>query len=507
MAPGAVAPLRPLAHLPALVVATLAFINAGLYIAYAGHPLAMADAWYFIDAFLAKAYEHGVGLLDLYVKRPGNDHAQPIQKLLLLANAKWFHLDFVLEAFAGLAMALGTYLVLHAMIWQDQRRLGNPGWFFAAVASMIAMTIVSLNSSMVFNWSLVTLGYLPHLLVVIAAWACWRSLRGHGNARFALIFVFMAFTLDTMAMIAGASLAGATLLAGMKRGAGWRRVGAVAATVVFCLVAYRLASRLYLHASLPPEQGAGALEALAGSATELPSMLVTVLGSSLAHMTPLTFWFGDGARDVQTALAIAVASAHLWFWWRAWRAPWNATVFTATTMMLMFYASVAGIIVGRVPIFGPGYLHEPRYVLTWQMGNVALLMMLAGASPLPRRRPRAAAIGSGLLLFAMLALQVQLSRHTWDEGRYIQSYIHTMARQMYLLGLDPQAKPASCVPMLTICEAGTGERVRSITFLKRHHLNAYSDEVLQRYSLQAVAAPPPDAGTDAATGSPAPPPR
>ena len=472
-------------------LATLVFGNVAAYIAYAGNPLAMADTWYFLDAFLVRAYEQGFGLVDLYVKRGGIDHAQPLQKLLLLANTRWFAMDFVVESFAGLGMALGTYIVIQRQVLGDQARQQTPGWIKVVSGLAIAATIVSLNAGMIFNWSLVTLGYLPHLFAVIACVLAWQALHGAGWLKFGLMFLLISFSMDSMASITGASLVVAGLLACLLRQAPWRQFPKLLGCILVMLLLYRLASAGYLHAHLPAAPAAdGRLDALVALLPSLPQMAVTILGTSLAHMIPLQGWFGEGAAKAQTMLAIIVGCAHLWFWYRVLRQRWNGSIFLAVVMMLMFYASVLGIIVGRITVFGPTYLNEPRYVLTYQMGIVALLVMFAGSFPVAhgssgwrRHLGVAAAI-------CVVLLQLPLSRHSWDEGRYLQGYYHTMARQMYLLGLDPSLEPATCVPMLTICSAPEKERERSIGFLQRHQLNAYSPAILARYSLQATTTPP-----------------
>lgn len=475
-------------QLSVLLATILAFGGAAAYIGYAANPLAGADAWYFVNAFLAKVYENGVSLLDLYVKRPGADHAQPLQKLLLLANSRWFDLDFVVEAYMGLAMALGTYLALWRMTLVDARARGLDPWLHAMLLAAIAGVFVSLNAGGIFNWSLVTLGYLPHLFLVLAAAVCWRSLQGGGSVAFGLLFLLMAFTLDNMAIITGAALLVASVLAKVKAGLPLRRLATVIALVVLALMAYSLTSRFYLHAGLPSEPSGAPLQ-LAMLLSNAPGMLKGVLASSLIHRVPLQFYLGtSNASHAEWIIGMAMAGAHLWFWWIALRRSWNRTVFLAVCIMLTMYASVAGIIYGRIPVFGPDYIYQPRYVLTYQMGPVALLLMLLGTVRAPGSAW--AKVAAAALLACMLVLQAMLARHSWKEARYIQDYIHTMARQMYLMGLDPSASLASCVPFLSVCDKPASERTQAIEFLRDHRLNGYSPRLLRRYRLEAVVTPP-----------------
>lgn len=163
-----------------LVLSLAAFANAAGYILYAGNPLLSSDAWYFVDAFLRKAMEDGASIQDYYVKRSADDHAQPLLKLLLLANAEWFGLDFVLEALAGLLFALLTYVVLARAALANGPD-GRIGWRQGFGLGVVAACLVTLNAGMVFNWSLVTLGYLSYLLAALAGFAAWRVLAKNGG--------------------------------------------------------------------------------------------------------------------------------------------------------------------------------------------------------------------------------------------------------------------------------------------------------------------------------------
>jgi hypothetical protein len=476
---------------PQLLVAVamlFAFGTAAAYISYAANPLAGADAWYFVNAFLAKVYENGVGLLDIYVKRPGPDHAQPIQKLLLLANARWFDLDFVVEAYMGLTMALGAYLAMWRITLVDARARGIDPWIHALLLAAVAGVFVSLNTGGIFNWSLVTLGYLPHLFLMLAAAACWRSLQGAGSGAFAAIFLLMAFTLDNMAIITGAALLATAILAALRNKLPLRRPVIVGMLTLLSLLAYLLASRLYLHTDVHPASESAPVQ-LGTLLSNAPVMLKGVLASSVLYRVPLEFYLGaEHVPAVEWTVGVLMAVAHLWFWWSALRQPWNRTVFLAVCTMLTMYASVAGIIYGRVPIFGPDYVYQPRYILTYQMGPVAILLMVLGTVRPPSTR--LVKLRCAGLLACMFVLQAALARHTWIEGHYIQNYIHTMARQMYLMGLDPSVPLASCVPFLSVCEKSEAERIQAIEFLRDHELNGYSPRLLRRYRLEGVTTPP-----------------
>lgn len=76
-----------------------------------------SDAWYFLDVFLRKAIDNNLSFADFFIKRAGADHAQPLFKVVLLFEWRFFDLDFKIEALIGLAAAVGCGLVLHRLTW------------------------------------------------------------------------------------------------------------------------------------------------------------------------------------------------------------------------------------------------------------------------------------------------------------------------------------------------------------------------------------------------------
>jgi hypothetical protein len=462
-----------------LVVA--AFGNAAAYIGFAGNPLVASDSWAFLNLFLQKAMDEGPGLADFWVKRDALDHAQPVVKGLLWFNASWLGLDFVFEAFMGLAFAAATwaFLVLTA---RREGEAEQPPLLRALAAGALAASLVTLNSGMVFNWSLVSLTFIPYLLAVIAAFAAWRAF---ASGRFGLLVVaslLVAFLLDDVGVIISAALLGAVLLAAARSGE-WRRGAAVAGVVVTALVAYQLVARLAFDpVPAAPRTGVESIAWLWEHRAEWPTMFQVAFGSTLAHINPLLHYFPDTAGRWQAALAVLVVLAHLWFWWRAWHDRWNAASFHAVVIMLMFYAFAAGVLYARVPAYGTYYLNEPRYVAFYLLSNVALVLMLM-ARPIETVSSRRGVV-SATAMGALIALQVPLSQFTWYEGRFLHSYYHTMAAQMFELGEG--RVPEACVPLLTVCQMPAEERQKAMQVLRRHELNVFAPDFIARYGLQRL---------------------
>jgi hypothetical protein len=465
----------------AIVVA--AFANAAAYIAYAGNPLVASDAWYFIDAFLQRAVETGVGFEDFFVKRDGLDHAQPLVKLLLLVNARWFGLDFVLEALIGLAFAAATFVVFCLAIREVQREHPEqPASLRALGLAAFAACLVTLNCGMVFDWSLVTLGFLPYFLLAAGALAAWRVVVEGRLPGFIAISLVIAFAFDKAGLIINAALAASALLAGIRYGR-LKRCLSVVLVALASELAYAVFDRAFLVQVPTSSSGMAAnLQALWEARAQLPELFRVVFGSSLAHYNPLSHYAPEQAITLQWLLAIVAASAHAWFWWRALRGGWNALVFLGVVLMLVLYGYVAGIVYARITTYGMDYLNEPRYMVFYLLSNVALITMLLG-QPLHNMGKAAKGFAHGLLAGVIL-LQIPLSRYTWDQARYLGGYYRTMAWQMLVLGAGEV--PESCVPLLTVCSMPPAERKRAIRFLDAHDLNVFSPAFVERYRMQAL---------------------
>ncbi|MGY0505572.1 hypothetical protein [Luteimonas sp. e5] len=465
----------------ALVLPLLALANVALYIAYAGNPLLSSDAWYFVDTFLQKAYSEGVGVVDFYVKRSSDDHAQPIQKLLLLANARWFNLDFVIESYVGLVLALLTFLAAFSQMRKGAIEGGHSHLHFIVTTAAVAGVLFSLNSGMVFSWSLVTLGFMLPLLLLLAATAAWHLLVDGRLMPLALVMLLIAFTQDSGASLLAAALIGATVLYRLTgQASGWRRPMLTILLVITSILLYTALSSWYLHGAM-----GSALSADGGSGqgnigpSQLLQFTKIVLATSVVHINQLLHYFPSKADIVQAALALLVALAHGWFWWRAAMDRWNITTFSSVALMLFSYAAAAGIFLVRVPQFGANYANEPRYPLLFSLSIVAILMMTVAAGRHSSWRRTFPTVVAG----SIVLLQIPLSLFTWKEGAYLQAYYHQMAAQMIMLGDAPESTPEQCLPMLVICNASQEERKMLINFLKTYQLNAYSTSVMDRYQL------------------------
>ena len=78
-----------------LFIGALAVVcaNALLYAARQANPLITSDDWVYLDSFVRKAAASDLSLSDFFLKRAEMDHAQPLRRVVLLVQYRWFGLD------------------------------------------------------------------------------------------------------------------------------------------------------------------------------------------------------------------------------------------------------------------------------------------------------------------------------------------------------------------------------------------------------------------------------
>jgi hypothetical protein len=464
------------------------FFNAAYYTYSSANPLVSSDGWYFLDTFVGKALDGTVTIGDFFAKRDGVDHAQPLNKLFLMVNARYFGLDFIYEGLVGVAFAALGFLVLKHAADQDWR--GQPrraAYYFPLIA--LAAVYVSLNSSMVFSWPLVAFGYVTNFFLFVTALLAWNAASGQWR------WYVLALTVTMLAGDdAGILLAISLALAFMLQGA---RTGHIAHGAKMAAVTMGIAiAYAWLYASLAEipagsSQGTGAalrqiVEILMG---ERAWKLLVPLASSVAYQVQLVHYFPVHWEAVQIALIILMLFAHIWFWVRSLTNVPSAAGFVADSMMLLVYVSYAAVLYGRVSVGGVDYLGEPRYVAFYQISMVALMLrVLAHGAASPRSHMSGAWRRSGNLLPTALAgllilVQIPLSKFSWWEAQFNRQYWQTMAVQMARLADTPADPPSRCVANLVVCQWAPDKRARALGLLKQYQLNLFSPDFRRRHRL------------------------
>lgn len=473
-------------------------VNALLYAAKAANPLIASDGWYFLDAVVRKAARGDFMLGDLFLKRGALDHSQPLRKLILLFHYRYFDLDYSIEAIIGVLAAFLDVGILWLMVRPKQ---GLPDsrrpLLMMAFCAMVAIYL-SLNSAVVFNWPLLTLAYTSHVFVLAYLWLAWVALKE--PRRLALLALFAsAFVMDVVAddtgLVATIAASMAVALAGMRERR-WFEGAKVIAAMLAAYLAYALMFALVTTSPAPGNEVAslGTGNMLAGLRNHSDGLLgsfAVPLVASIAHRMQLKVMLGPDTAAAETLIALVLALAHAWFWWRAVRGRVNLPAFIATALMLLFYGLFAGMLIARVSMHGVDYLWQPRYVLIFEWNVVALLLMAIAqycladdTGTLPRNRGDM--VGRAVLACAcalLLLLQLPLSYNTWTGLKFVSVYQQRMAAQLGAVAAHPDDMSLACAPMLKVCNYQPKRRAEVMHFLEERRLNIFSPAFRARNRL------------------------
>lgn len=463
-----------------LLVFAAFFVNALIFVVLVSDPLLIADAWYSLDVFIRQAYDGQLGIGDFFVQRAGIDHALPLNNLVLLIELKWFRLSLLPQAVIGLFCAGLCAYLLYRLI---QREEGEPDYRANAGLMWLVMAcaLISLNSTGIWIWPLVALGFMSLVFVFWFYIALWNALNTGRYVGLAVSAFLLAAVADDKAVLAGAAALLAVIGFGWKRRLrqGWWR-----APIVFTVAIG--AVQVLIDVFGPVVGGEGGTAPAIGQIVRLFlregwwHWPVLALSNSVISEETLTWIDATHVFQWQVALAVILAGLHLWFWWCFLRARATGTVFVAVCLMLLFYASVAGIAYGRVGAFGSDYLNQPRYVELYQLNLVALALMCVGGGRQPGvdswpKALRRLQPGIGLAL-VFLVLQVAFVKHAWHTAPYIRLYYWKMAEQTVAMAKNPEVTPPGCAPELPICGMSPQQRSEILVLLQKHNLNVFNDK-------------------------------
>ena len=471
---------------------TLIGLNALLFAVKSVNPLIASDAWHVVDTVLRQAHAGQFDIGDLFAKRGGFDHSQPLRKLILLFHYHFFDLDFSIEAVIGVVAAFLNLAVLwlmvrgrglHAAAASPLQMLG-----FAALAAVY----LSLNSPIVFSWSLVTLNYTTHTFLLAFFASAWWAMQGGGRGRLLMVFasaLAMDVVGDDTGLIATLAVCVPIALAALTLGRR-RRAIEIAAIALAAYLVYKIGYTMLVpspagHASRTGLAIGEMLRDLGQQAGDSWKWIALPLTASVIHRSQLREWLGPDTSGVEVAIALLVVAGHAWFWWRALRGRQGLAGFVAIALMMLFYGLVAGMVLARVSVQGADYLWQPRYALIYEWNMVALLLLALdqvgiepesrGSASLPAPAPgRRSGLVVAVVATALLLLQVPLSLTSWGSVRYLSAYQQRMALQMGELARDPAHVPATCAPALVVCRYPPAKRLQVMQFLRANRLNLFS---------------------------------
>lgn len=466
----------------------LAFANAALHVRAVCWPLIASDNWTLIPPFLADAVAGQLDLGNFLVKRAGVDHAQPLNKLVLWFNYRYFGLDFMLEGLLGTLFGMAAFLALYRATMADGVQASPPPSVYLAFAA-VAGVFFSLNSSFIYAYSMVTMWFSIYLLAFLMVHAAWHAMRCGVFWPLALATFALGIVGDDSVFLDAAALVLALLMFAVRDGA-WRRALQATSSIA---VAVLLSRAMYWAFG----ETSGATQAIfvqplhvriAGLAAQwreawswfaVPASAGLLAGDSLRGLV------GDQASLLRNGIAVAMVAAHAWFWWAAWRLRPGAAWLAATVLMLMFYAHVAAILMARVFVKGAEYLEQPRYVSFYQFGIIALLLMGMAwimQRPDPRARRWLAMAAASVLL-----VQVPITHLAKQREPYIDARNRLMAISMAKVARDPLHPPADCPPAMNLCTLPLDRRIELLQLLRDNRLSLFSPQYARRHPEDAAA--------------------
>lgn len=468
-----------------------ALANAAWYVRDTAWGLIASDNWNHVHPLLRDLFAGELGPANFFIQRAGVDHAQPLMKLLMVVNARWFGLDFMLEGLLGIVFAALALLVLYRVLVADAPDGPRPLAFrlgFVAVAAVF----LSLNSRFIYIYSMVTMWFSLYACVFMVVWAAWHALQGGRRWPLAVAAFLLGVVADDSAVIDLAAVSLALVLS-VARAGPLRAVAPPLAAIALGLLASRGLYWLYGSTSGAtqavfnqplPVRVAG----LAAQAGDAWSWFAVPASSGLVGGEALHALVGDHMRIVRQALAVLMLAAHGWFWWSAWRLRPGAAWLASVTLMLMFYAHVAAILVARVFVRGVAYLDQSRYVSFYQFGVIALLLM-AMAWLLQSRGARWPRWSFAAVAVGVIGLQFALSGVARDAQPYVQANNRKMAMDLAMVARDPTGPvPADCFPGMDICVLPPERRAELVHILRTHRLQLFSEQYLRRHPDQREAA-------------------
>lgn len=480
----------------ALVVAARAFIAGVLlytlyFVIRAAVPTVFADSWWFTHTFVRHYVDGELTLADFFNKRSGGlDHAQPLHRLILYANLRWFDMDFTFEALVGTLFGVAYFGLLAGLVARELRGRPNALAMRELVFVGLAVSVFSFNSRELFTWSLVTVGFAYLLCITLYFLVARRLILQARSWWLVPATLLCCLLLDTSGVLATACVGALIVLIALRDrrlGPAARQLAALAAGVVVYRVGYAVLMAIPADSSV---NAADQLGQLLGHMDEAWKLLVIPTSDALIATSRVYHSFGpDWVWPIAVPCALIVLAGHVWFWRSYLRHRDERLPFVAAGLMLLFYATLAGITWGRVPTQGFGYLTQPRYLMFYALQTTAFLLMATflfartlpeGAEPSRRTTPLAAALAGGVGVLAALAVFFMYSVR--NEVGHLRWYELQLGRQIVTLGQLPPDAPASCPEAhLEVCDWAPQVRTSIIDVLKRGRFNVYSEKFLKRH--------------------------
>jgi hypothetical protein len=468
-------------------VFSLMVLHLIAYVASAANPYVRADGWFFVTEFLIPFYRGEFDFKDLYHIRSALDHAQPMHRLLMFANAKIFSLDFRYEAVFGALFCVLIALVICLHFIKTHKLLALPKDIAIGLIVLVSV-IFSLNSTTTYTWSIVALGYMTQFFIILffiylSGLVINRTDRWPGLIALMCIMLFVGDDASMLALIV--AVFALSIISLVTRD---RYYFKYLILLVATLVTYKVYSASVITMQNP---GAEKLD-LMGVVTfyiqnwrDLFILVVTPFADSIFHKQHLRF-IGDYAGALSATIGLVIFLLHVYAWYAFFRYRLYEKSYLPVFLMLYSYALMAGIFVYRIPGYGVEGLHQPRYVRSYQIGLWGCLWVMLSVY-----WHRVSVIDNGRLLrrlflfvsVSLLLTQLALSTHAWKGKKYELAWQDRLGSHILYYGGD-QINGVPCPEgrsPLKLCKLKDKNRNKAVGFLKEKQLNVFSDRIRGAY--------------------------
>jgi len=158
--------------------------------------------------------------------------------------------------------------------------------------------------------------------------------------------------------------------------------------------------------------------------------------------------------------------------------------FVILALFIQTFASILGIIVGRVPEFGINYLHQPRYILVYQMIPFLLILDLSIDYQSYNWNRNLYRIFLKLIFIFILFLQIFFSYSAYKSVEWISRYYVNEARLigLYFNNLNEQKLPCTYASN-SLCLLSIEKRIALLNLMNEKKLNILNEAFQWKYRL------------------------
>jgi len=473
-----------------IIAIAIIFINVFVFILLTSNPYIRSDAWIELQHFLIGFWETGsFSLEDLYRIRSSTHHAQPFHRLLLAGNAVLFGLDFRVEAIFASLFTFGIVILFFKHLFKVFPQTLT-SWKTVVVLAALGASVINLNTTTTFLWSLVTLGYIPIFFIILFYIHLSKRLVQHQPPNWLTVFLLcsLLFIADDSGVIAVISAILITCIWSFLQRTPKVLIYPSMLVVVLCL--YIFWRNYFILASGTPVGSKSSvlkgIEYLFANPNEWFSAITIPFADSVVHKLHLKKVFSDHAPLVSGLLGLCVLGVHFCCWYLYIKYKIYKKTLLPALLLLFSYGLILGIVLYRIPTIASGaeYLHQPRYGRTFQIGlwgcGLIAACLMIGSTPKPKWRT---AVITALSI-GFLVLQLYFTRSAWRSSQFIVNHHEKRAEQvLYFAGIAETESPCTVKSKSKFCSFKEEKKELLVEFLQENELNFFNPRLLKKHRM------------------------